>query len=131
MLLATWKGYGKRVKRGMVGRKFNLYGMTFKVRRPRVLTKAFIEEAGLDEKGIYKVVEESLRTDYGLYLKDKGHKFKKGKLSDKAQEIKRVSKLTPKEIEGEKEEDKNQLIVNYLAEMLNIANPSPPALLEE
>ncbi len=89
MILAIWKGGGKRGRRAIKNGKLSLYGMTFKKRKRKILTDAFIKEAGLDQKEIASAVDLSLKTDYGLILRMKGvHTFTRGPLSKRGKEIK-------------------------------------------
>lgn len=122
MLIGTWRGRGKRVKRGMVGRKFKLYGMQWTLRQRKQLTSNFIKEAGLDEEGIYAPVSLSLFTDFGILIEKKGdHKFKtkKNSLSKRGKEIKRVLALTPEDIKKEKQDKKDKALLDYLGTMVD------------
>ena len=140
MLIAKWVGHGKRVKRGMQGRKFSLYGMKWRLRERKVLTDYFIEQACLNEKGIFDAVMLSLRTDFGLSIQKKGkHPFRTGPLSTRGEELKRDMEMTDAERELMKEQAEKDKLAEYLSAMTGVTveaekieapvkteKPSPP-----
>lgn len=63
---AIFKGYGKRQRKA---NRAVIYGQKFYIKRKVYLTEDFIRESGLDNEDTREAVVESLRTDYGLYIK--------------------------------------------------------------
>jgi len=116
MLLATWKGRGKRIKKAKAGRVLVLHGMRFKVRERKRLTDLFIQKEFLNEKEIYEAVRLSLWTDYGLYIELKGdHAFKDGPMSDEARERQREMEMTDDDRALMAEQKKRDRIAEYMS----------------
>jgi hypothetical protein len=129
LLIAKWNGSGKRVKRSMHSRRLKLYGQKFRPRERQVLSDSFIEQACLNEKGVFDAVVLSLKTDFGLYIQVKGdHKFRSGPLSSRGEELKADLAMTDEERELMKEQAKLDQIADFFKLASGESKPaSPPA----
>jgi hypothetical protein len=97
ILVAVWKGSGKRMKRSMFGAShFALYGQKFLRGIKATLTPNFIKEAGLDNKDTYGAVRLSLQTDYGIHIVKESMMSDLPSKTEKKMKSKRKSKAKKK-----------------------------------